>query len=210
MKIMVSSRIISWQIDGENVETVADFIFLGSKITADSDCSHKIKRYLLLGRISSVSHVWLWDPMDCSTPFFPVHHQLPELIRTHVHRVGDAIQLSHPLSSPSLCALNPSQHQGLFRVSSSHQVVKLLELQHQSFQWIFRTDFLQDWLLWSPCNTRDSQESSPTPQFKSISSLVLSFLYGPTLTSVHDYWKTIILIIQTFVSKPVHKCQKNQ
>ena len=55
--IMASSPITSWQIDGEKVETVADFIFLGSKITADSDCSHKIKRYLLLGRISSVSHV---------------------------------------------------------------------------------------------------------------------------------------------------------
>ena len=55
MKFMVSSPVISWQIDGENVETVSDFIFLGSKITADSDCSHKIKRHLLLGRISSVT-----------------------------------------------------------------------------------------------------------------------------------------------------------
>ena len=55
--------------------------------------------------------------------------------------------------------------------------------------WIFRTDFLQDWLVWSPCSPRDSQESSLTPQFKSINSLVLSFLYSPTLTSIHDYWK---------------------
>ena len=78
-------------------------------------------------------------------PSSPVNHQLPEL--THVHRVGDAIQPSHPLSSPSPLTLNFSQHQGLFQwVSSSHQVAKVLELQlqHQSFQWIFRTDFLQD------------------------------------------------------------------
>ena len=87
----------------------------------------------------------LWDPMDCSTPGFPVHHQLLELIKTHVHWVGDAIQPSHPLSSPFPPAFNLSQHQGLFQwVSSSHQVVKVLELQlqHQSFQWIFRTEFL--------------------------------------------------------------------
>ena len=78
--------------------------------------------------------------MDCSTPGFPVHHQLPELTQTHVHRVGDAIQPSHPLSAPSPPTFNLSQHQGLFQwVSSSHQVAKVLEfqLQHQSFQWIF-------------------------------------------------------------------------
>ena len=63
------------------------------------------------------------------------------------------------------------------------------QLQHQSFQWIFRTDFLWDGLVGSPCSPRDSQESSPTPQFKSISSSVLSFLCSPTLTSLHDYWK---------------------
>ena len=87
----------------------------------------------------------LCDPMDCSTTGLPVHHQLVDLAQTHVHQVGDAIQPSHPLSSPSPPAPNPSQHQGLFkRVSSSHKVAKVLELQlqHQSFQWIFRTDFL--------------------------------------------------------------------
>ena len=76
--------------------------------------------------------------MDCSTPGPPVHHQLPEFTETHVHRVSDAIQPSHPLLSPSPPALNLSQHQGLFQwVSSSHQVAKVLEfqLQHQSFQW---------------------------------------------------------------------------
>ena len=104
----------------------------------------------------------LCDPMDCSMPVFPVHHQLPELAQTHVHRVGDAIQPSHPMSSPSWSAFNLSQHQGLFHwVSSSHQVAKVLELQ-------------------------DSQESL-TPQFKSINSSVLSFLYS--CISIHDSWK---------------------
>ena len=86
--------------------------------------------------------------MDCSTPGFPGHHQLPGLAHTHGHRVGDAIQPSHPLASPSLPTFTLSQHQGLFQwVSSSHQVAKVLEfqLQHQPFQWIFRNDFLYDW-----------------------------------------------------------------
>ena len=72
----------------------------------------------------------LWDPLDCSTPGFPVLHYLPESAQTHVHWVSDAIQLSHPLSSPSPPALSLSQHQGLFQwVGSSHQVAKVLELQ---------------------------------------------------------------------------------
>ena len=133
----------------------------------------------------------LCHPMNCSTPGLPVHHQLPEFTQTHVHRVGGAIQPCHPLSSPSPLAFNLPQHQGLFQwVSSLHQVAKVLklQLQHQS-RWIFRTDFLSDWLAGSPCNPRHSQESSPTPQFKSINSSVLSFLYSPTFTSIHDYWK---------------------
>ena len=97
--------------------------------------------------------------------------------------------LCHPLLlSPSIF----SQHQGLFKwVSSSYQVAKILEFQfqHQSFQWTFRTDFLEDGLVASPCSPRHSQESFPIPQFKSINSLALSFLYSPTLTSIHDYWK---------------------
>ena len=103
--------------------------------------------------------------MDCSMSGFPVHHHLPELAQTHVHWVGDAIQSSHPLSSPSPPAFNLSQHQGLFTwVSFLHQVANILELQlqHQSFQWKSKTDFLYDWLVWSPCCPRDSQESSPT------------------------------------------------
>ena len=84
-------------------------------------------------------------PVGCSTPGFPVLHYLLELAQTHVCWVGDAIQPSHPLSTPSPPAFNLSQHQGLFQwVSSLHQVAKVLalQIQHHSFQWIFRTDFL--------------------------------------------------------------------
>ena len=129
------------------------------------------------------------DPMDCSMTGFPVHHQLPELAQTHVHGVGDAIQPSHPLSSSSPPTFNLAQHQGLFQwVSSPHQVPKVLklQLQHQSFQWIFRTDFLDE-VVGSPCSPRDSRESSPTPQFKSINSLVLSFLYSPTNSHIYTW-----------------------
>ena len=79
----------------------------------------------------------LCDPMNRSMPGLPVHHQLPEFTQTHVHRVGDAIQPSHPLSSPFPPAANPSQHQSLFQwVNSSHEVAKVLEFQlsHHSFQ----------------------------------------------------------------------------
>ena len=134
----------------------------------------------------------LCDPMDWSTAGLPVYHQLPKFTQTHVHRVSEAIQPSHPLSSLSPLVFNISQHQGLFQwVSFSHQVAKVLEFQpqHQSFQWIFRTDFIKDWLVGSPCSPRDSQESSPTPQFESSNSSALSFLYSPSLTSIHDYWK---------------------
>ena len=105
-------------------------------------------------------------------------------------------QWCHPAISSSIIpftsCLHSSQHQDLCQwVSSSHQVDKVLKLQfqHQTFQWIFRTDFLLDGLVWSPCCARDSQESSPTLQFKSINSSVLRYLHGPTLTSTHDYWK---------------------
>ena len=83
--------------------------------------------------------------MDRSTPGFPVLHHLPELAQTHVHRVSDAIQPSHPLSPPSPPAFSLSQHQGLFQgVSSLHQGAKVLELQlqHPSFQRVFRVDGL--------------------------------------------------------------------
>ena len=134
----------------------------------------------------------LCDPINSSTPGLPVHHQLPEFTQTYVHWVGDAIQPSHPLSSPSPPAPNPSQHQGLFQwVNSLHEVAKVLELQlqHHSFQRNPRADLLQNGLVGSPCSPRDSQESSPKPQFESISTAVLSLLHIPTLTSIHDHRK---------------------
>jgi len=101
--------------------------------------SKDLKTYSEKFQFSSVTQscLTLCDPMDCSTPGLPVYHQLPEFTQTHVNWVGDAIQPSHPLSSPSPPAFNLSQYQGLFQgFSSSHQVAKVLEfqLQHQSFQ----------------------------------------------------------------------------
>ena len=119
--------------------------------------NHSLKTNLLLiwlllkpfssAQFSSVTQLCptLCNPMNRSTPGLPVHHQLPEFTQTQVHRVGDAIQPSHPLSSPSPPALNPSQHQGLFQwVNPLHEVAKVLEfqLQHQSFQWTPRTNLL--------------------------------------------------------------------
>ena len=121
-------------------------------------------------------------PMDCSTPGFPLLHHLLKFARTNVHWVGEAIQPSHPLSSASPPAFSLSQHQALFQGDGSlHQVSKgsELELQHPSFQWIFRVDFLWDWLVWSPCCPRDSREPSPAPQFK-------SFIYLLPITFTHQ------------------------
>ena len=125
----------------------------------------------------------LCNLMNHSRLGLPVRHQLPEFIQTHVHRVDDTIQPSHPLLFPSPPALNPSQLQSLFQwLNSSHEVAKVLELQlqHQYFQWTPRPDLFQDGLGGSPCSPRDSQESSPSPQFKSINSSALSFLHSPT------------------------------
>ena len=129
----------------------------------------------------------LCDPMNRSTPGLPVHHQLLEFIQTHVHPVSDAIQPSHPLCPLLLLPSIPPS----IRVNSSHEVTKVLEFQrwHHSFQRNPRADLLQNGLVGSPCSPRDSQESSPTPQFKSINSSVLSFLHSPTLTSIHDHRK---------------------
>ena len=117
---------------------------------------------------------------------------IPELAQTHVPWVSDTIQPSHPLLPPFPSALDLPQHQGLFQwVISLHQGVYVLDLQlqHQPFQWIFRVDFLQGWLVLPPCSPRDSQEPSLAPQFEIINSLALSRLYGSTLTSIHDDWK---------------------
>ena len=117
----------------------------------------------------------------------------------------------HPTITSSIVpfssCLNLFQHQGLlWWVGSSHRVAKVLEfqLQHPTFQRTFRTDFLKDGLVGFPCSPRDSQESSSKQQFKSINSLVLSFLYSPTLTSILDYRKTIAFTRRTFAGKVMY------
>ena len=139
-----------------------------------------------------------------STPGLPVHHQLPKSTQTNVHRVGDAIQPSHPLSSPSPPALNLSQHQGLFKwVSSTHQVAKGLEFQfqHQSFQWTSRTALLQDGLVGSPCSpgTLKSllQHHSSKASILRCSAFFIVQLSHPYLTT----GKTIALTRWTLVGK---------
>ena len=128
--------------------------------------------------------------MDCSTPGIPVHHQLPEIAQTHVHQVSDAIQQFHLLSSPYPPAFNFFQHQ----VLSNESVLRVRWLKYWSFssastEYSGLISFRIDWLDFLAVQGEDSQESFPTPEFKSINSLALSFLSSPTLTSVHDYWK---------------------
>ena len=128
-------------------------------------------------------------PMNCSTPGLPIHYQLPELAQIHVHRVGDAIQPSHPLSSPSPASIFPS-----IKVFSNESALHMRWPKYWSFSFNISPSkehpglisFRMDWLVGSPCSPRDSQESFPMSQFKSIYSSVLSFLYSPTLTSIHD------------------------
>ena len=133
-----------------------------------------------------------WRPHGMQNARPPCPSPTPKIYSNSCPWFGDDNQSSHSLSSLSPPAFNLSQHQGLFQlVSSSHQEAKVSEfqLQHQSFQWIFRTDSLQDELAGSICSPRDTQESSPTPQFKTVNSSALSFLYSATLTSIHDHWK---------------------
>ena len=130
--------------------------------------------------------------MDYSSPGFPVLHYLPEFAQTYVHWVSDATQPSHPLSSPSPPAINLLS----IRVFSSESALCIKWPKYWSFSFSISpsNEYLglisfRDWLVWSPFSPRDSQESSPAPQFKSINSLVLSLHYGPTLTSICNYWK---------------------
>ena len=149
------------------------FQFLTANVTSPITELEKLCRQSLQFNSVAQSCLTVCDPMDCSTPGFPVHHQLLELTQTHVHWVGDAIHPSHPLSSPFSPAPNPSQHQSLFHwVSSSHQVAKVLEfeLQHHFFQWIFN-------------------------------SSMLSFHYSPTLTSIMTSGKTIAWLYRLLSAK---------
>ena len=129
----------------------------------------------------------LCDPTDCSTSGSSVLHYFPDFAQTNIHWASDAIQPSQPLLPPTPPALNLLHHQSLLQWVSSHRVAKVfeLQLQHESFQWIFRVDFLYNWLVWYPCSQGDSQESSPGPQLEGINSSALSILYDPALTSMH-------------------------
>ena len=125
----------------------------------------------------------LCDPMNCSTPGLPVHHQLPEFTQTHVHWIDDALQASHLCR---LLLLLPSIFPSI-RVFSNESILRMRWPKYWSFipsKEHTRLIFRMDWL-----DPKDSQESSPTPQFKSINSSVLSSLHSPTLTSIHDHWK---------------------
>ena len=135
----------------------------------------------------------LCHPMDHSTPGLLVHHQLPEFTQTHVHGVSDAI---HPIISSSVVPF--SSHLQSFPTSGSFQMSQLFASSGQSVGVSDSASVLpmntQDWSPlggtgWISLQSRDSQESSPKPEFKSINSSVLSFLYGSTLISIHDYWR---------------------
>ena len=140
------------------------------------------------------------DPMDCSTPGFPVRHELPEFTKTHIHWVGDAIQPSHPLSSPSPPVFNLSHHKGLFQwVSYSHQVAKVLEfqLQHQSFQWMFRTGWIS--LQSKGLSRVFSNTTVQKHQFFGVQASLWSNFH------IHTWLleKTIALTKRTFVGKVI-------
>ena len=145
--------------------------------------------------------------MNCSTPSFPVSHHLPEFVQVYVNCISDVVQPSHPLMPSSPSALNLSQHQGLFQwvffriiwpkywnfslsISPSNEYSGLISL-------------MIDCLIWSPCSPRDSQESSPAPQFKGINSLVFCLLYSLALSTMLTTGKTIVLTIQTFVGRVI-------
>ena len=136
--------------------------------------------------------------MDCSTPGLPIHHHFPEFTQTHVHRVGDAIQPSHLLSSPSSPAFNLSQHQGLFQgVSSLHQVVKVLELQLQHPGLIsFRIDWFALLAVQGTLKSLLQHHSSKAPILWRSAFFIVQ-LSHPYMTT----GKTTALTIRTFVSK---------
>ena len=134
----------------------------------------------------------LCDPKDCSKPGFPGLHHLPELAQTHVHWVSDAIQPSHPLSSPSSPAFNFSP----IRVFSNELALCIRWPKYWSFSFGICSSSEYSGLIYFRIDLFDLLQSrglsrvfSPTPQFRSVSSSMLSLLYGPTLTSIHGYWK---------------------
>ena len=143
--------------------------------------------------------------MNRSTPGLPVHHQLLESTETHAHRVDDAIRPSHPLSSPSPPAPNPSQHQGF----SNESTLFMRWPKYWSFSFSISPSkehpglisFRMDWL--ALLAVQGTLKSLLQTQFKSINSSALSFLHSPTLTSIYDHWKTIALTRRTIVGKVI-------
>ena len=140
---------------------------------------------LVFSSVQSLSHIWLFVTPWIAAHQASVHHQLAEFTETHVHRVSDDIQPSHPLSSPSPPVPKSSQHQGLFQwVNSSREVVKVLSFSFSISPSNEYSGLISFRMVGSPCSPRDFQESSSTPQFKSINSSALSLLHSPTLTSI--------------------------
>ena len=144
--------------------------------------------------------------MNWGTPGLPVYHQLPKFTQTHVHRVGDAIQPSHPLASPSSPAPNPSQHQGLFQwVNSSHEVAKVLEFHFSitpSNEHLGLVSFRMDWLdLLDVQGTLKSllQHHSSKASISQCSDFFTVQLSHPYMTT----GKTIALTRRTFVGKVI-------
>jgi len=140
---------------------------------------------LVFSSVQLLSRVRLCDPVNLSTPGLPVHHQLLEFTQTHVHRVGDAIQPSHPLLSPSPPALNPSQHQSLFQwVNSSHEVAKILEFLASVFPKNTQNWSPLEWTGWISLQSKGLLRvfSNTTVQKHQFFRTQL----GPTLTSTHD------------------------
>ena len=158
-----------------------------------------------MDQFSSVTQLCLTDcdPMDCSTPGFPVHHQLPELAQTHVHRVSDAIQQSHPLLSPSPPAFNLSQHQGL----SNESALRIRWPKYWSFSFnispsseysgliSFRIDWFDLLAVQGTLKSLLQHHSSKA------SILQCSAFFMVQLTSIHDHWKNYSLDRWTFVGK---------
>ena len=138
-------------------------------------------------------YLTLCDPMDCSTPGFPVHHQLLKPAQIHVHQVGDAIQSTLSSVIPFSSCLQPFPASGCF---SNESALPIKWPKYWSFSFSISPSNEYSGLIFFRMDLfdrlevqRDPQESSPTPQLKSINSSALNFLYSPTLTSTHDYWK---------------------
>ena len=177
---------------------VTDFIFLGSKITADGNCSHEIKRHLLLGltAVTNLSVQFSSVAQSCPTLCDPMNHSMPVLTISRSSLRPTSIESVMPSSHLILCRpllllppIPPS-----IRVFSNESTLRMRWPKYWSFSFSISPpkeipgliSFRMDW-VGSPCSPRDAQESSPTPQFKSINSSVLSLLHSPTLTSIHDH-----------------------